>query len=89
MTLLAEVPWAGRVWALPFLCALAHSERYAREQGRRHKPLREWAGQLLLLVRRWCPGREIVAVADSSYAALKLLDRCRNLSEPITFSSAA
>ena len=87
VTLLAEVPWAGRVWALPFVCALAHSERYAREQGKRHKPLTEWAGQLLLLVRRWCPGREIVAVADSSYAALKLLDRCRNLSEPITFIS--
>jgi hypothetical protein len=87
VTLLAEVPWAGRVWALPFLCALAHSERYAREQGKRHKSLTEWAGQLLLLVRRWCPGREIVAVADSSYAALKLLDRCRNLSEPITFIS--
>jgi hypothetical protein len=85
VTLLAEVPWTKRVWALPFLSALAHSERYAREQGKRHKPLTEWAGQLLLLVRRWCPGREIVAVADSSYAALKLLDRCRNLSEPITF----
>jgi hypothetical protein len=57
VTLLAEVPWAGRVWALPFLCALAHSERYAREQGKRHKPLTEWAGQLLLLVRRWCRAR--------------------------------
>jgi DDE superfamily endonuclease len=85
VTLLAEVAWAGRVWAFPFLCPLAHSERYAREQGKRHKRLTEWAGQLLLLARRWCPGREIVAVADSSYAALKLLDRCRKLSEPITF----
>ena len=28
---LAEVPWASRVWALPFLSALAHSERYAKE----------------------------------------------------------
>jgi hypothetical protein len=26
--LLADVPWAGRVWALPFLTALAPSERY-------------------------------------------------------------
>lgn len=85
VTLLAEVPWAGRIWALPFLSALAHSERYAREQGKRHKPLTEWAGQLLLLVRRWSPKREIVAVADSSYASLKLLDRCRMLSNPITF----
>ena len=31
--------WAGRVWALPFLTALAPSERHARERGRRHKAL--------------------------------------------------
>lgn len=28
VSLLAEVPWARRVWALPFLSALAYSERY-------------------------------------------------------------
>ena len=33
----------------------------------------------------WYPEREIVAVADSTYASLKLLDRCRSLSNPITF----
>ena len=85
VTLLAEVPWASRVWALPFLCALAPSERYCREQGERHKKITEWAWQLLLLVRRWYPEREIVAVADGTYAALKLLDRCRRLRKPITF----
>lgn len=85
VTLLAEVPWASRVWALPFLGALAPSERYARERGRRHKPLTEWAWQMLLLVRRWHPEREIVAVADGGYASLKLLDRCRHLKNPITF----
>jgi hypothetical protein len=85
VTLLAEVPWAFRIWALPFLSALAHSERYATEQGKRHKKITEWAFQLLLLVRRWHPEREIVAVADGGYASLKLLDRCRKLSKPITF----
>jgi hypothetical protein len=85
VTLLAPIPWAGRVWALPFLSALAYSERYAEENGKRHKPLTEWAWQLLLLVRRWHPGREIVAVADRTYASLKLLDRCRHLKKPITF----
>jgi hypothetical protein len=87
VTLLAEIPWASRVWALPFLCSLAHSERYARKQGRRHKPLTERAWQLLLLIRRWQPEREIVAVADSTYASLKLLDRCSKLADPITFIS--
>ena len=85
LALLVPVPWASRVWSLPFLSALAYSERYAEEQGKRHKTLVDWAGQLLLLVRRWYPEREIVAVADGGYAALKLLDRCRSLSEPITF----
>src|SRR5215210_6548634 len=29
MMLLVEIPWASRVWALPFLSVLAPSERYA------------------------------------------------------------
>jgi hypothetical protein len=86
VTLLAEIPWVSRVWALPFLCSLAPSERYATERGKWHKPLTERAWQLLLLVRRWQPERQIVAVADSTYyASLKLLDRCRKLAEPIIF----
>jgi hypothetical protein len=73
------------VWSLPFLSTLAPSERYAKETGKRHKKLTEWAWQLLLQLRRWQPEREIVAVADGTYAALELLDRCRRLSNPITF----
>jgi hypothetical protein len=83
--LLAPVPWACRVWALPFLSAQAPYERYAAERGKRHKPLTGWAWQLLLLVRRWQPEREVVAVADDEYASLKLLYRCRRLKNPITF----
>jgi hypothetical protein len=85
VALLAPIPRASRVWALPFLCALAPSERYCGEQGKRHKKITEWAWQLLLLVRRWYPERKIVAVADGGYASLKLLDRCRELAKPITF----
>jgi hypothetical protein len=85
--LLVEVPWASRVWALPFLSALAPSERYAAKRGRRHKKITEGAWQLLLVLRRWHPRREIVAVADRAYASLKLLDQCRKLSDPITFIS--
>ena len=85
MLLVPVPPWAGRVWALPFLSVLAYSERHATELGKRHKKLTDWAGQMLLLVRRWWPEREIVAVADSTYASLKLLDRCRSLPNPVTF----
>jgi len=83
--LLVAVPWASRVWALPFLSALAPSERYAAKRGKRHKKITEWAWQLLLVLRRWYPQREIVAVADRAYASLKLLDRCRKHRKPITF----
>jgi hypothetical protein len=83
--LLVEIPWAARVWALPFLSALAPSERYAAKRGKRHKKITEWAWQLLLQVRRWYPERDIVAVADGAYASLKLLDRCRSLSRPVAF----
>jgi hypothetical protein len=64
--LLVPIPWAGRVWALPFLTALAPSERHDRARGRRHKTLSDWARQLLAAVRRWWPDRPPVAVADST-----------------------
>ena len=35
--LLVEVPWAARVWALPFISALAPSERYAAQRGKRSR----------------------------------------------------
>jgi hypothetical protein len=72
LMLLVPIPWAGRVWALPFLTALAPSERYARERGRRHKRLTDWGRQLGLQARRWLPAREIVLVSDSGFAALEL-----------------
>jgi hypothetical protein len=86
LMLLVPVPWAGRVWALPFLSVLAPSERYAAHQGKRHKKITDWARQALLLVRRWWPQREIVAIADSGYASLRLLKSCqRFLPKPVTF----
>jgi hypothetical protein len=75
--LLVPVPWAGRVWALPFLTVLAPSERYAAERGVRHKKLTDWARQVLLQAARRLPDRRVVAVTDSSYAAMGLLDAVR------------
>jgi hypothetical protein len=52
---------------------LASSERYCRECGRRHKKLTDWARQLVLQARQWLPGRRLILVTDSSFAALELL----------------
>jgi hypothetical protein len=81
--LLVPIPWARRVWALPFLTALAPSERFYEGKGRGHKKLTDWARQVLLQVRRWLPERALVAVADSSYAVILLLERLQRLPHPI------
>ncbi len=76
---LVPLSWADRVWALPFLTALCPSERFYAQRGRRHQPLTARAWQMMRLVVRWLPRREIVFVADSSFAALELLDKVKTL----------
>jgi DDE superfamily endonuclease len=76
---LVPLAWADRVWALPFLTALCPSERFYAQRGRRHQPLTARAWQLMRLVVRWLPGRELVFVADSSFAALELLNQVKTL----------
>lgn len=81
MMVLAPIPWARRVWALPFLTALAPSERYARQRGRRHKKLTDWARQMIVCLRWWVRQRTLVLVADSSFAVLELLARVQRLKD--------
>ena len=73
LMLLAPVPWAQRVWGLPFLTVLAPSERFCDSHGQRHKTLTDWTRQVALQVRRWLPKRTIVLVGDSAFAVLDLL----------------
>jgi hypothetical protein len=84
MMLLVPIPWAGRVWALPFLTVLAPSERYHRERNQRHKPLARWARQMIRQASRWLRDRKLVVVADSAYAVLELLAPMTRLSRPVT-----
>jgi len=77
--MLVPLSWANRVWALPFLTVLCPSERFYEQRGRRHQTLTERAWQMIRLVGRWLPGRDLVFVADSSFAALELLDKVATL----------
>jgi hypothetical protein len=74
LMLLAPIPWAARVWALPFLTVLSPSERYYQQGGRPPQTLLDRARQAVWLVRRWLPERELVVVGDHTYAALEWLD---------------
>ena len=82
---LVEIPWAQRVWALPFLTVLAPSTRYHAERGRRHKTVTDWARQMLCCVRRWLPHHDLVVVGDRGYAALRLLAACQRMTPALTF----
>jgi hypothetical protein len=77
--LLTPMKWAGRVWALPLMTVLCPSERFYEQQGRRHQTLVERAWQIIHVVVRWLPGRDLVFVADSSYAVLELLHQVSEL----------
>lgn len=71
--LLAQVSWAGRRWALPFLTVLAPSRRYYENKHKEPKKLLDCARQAIRQTQRWCPNRELIFVGDPTYAALDLL----------------
>lgn len=83
LMLLAPIPWAGRVWALPFLTALAPSEKYWKDRQHRPKLLTDWSRQLVLQAQRWLPTRTLVVVADGAFAALDLLARLTRRARPV------
>lgn len=82
---LTPIPWAQRIWALPFLTVLAPSERYYADKVRHHKNLTDWARQMIIQLRRWLPQRDLVVVGDAGYAVLDLLHACRQLAHPVTW----
>jgi hypothetical protein len=87
MMLLVQVPWAKRVWALPFLTVLAPSQKTNEANGKRHKTTIEWIMQMISAVRRWHPDSAMVLVTDGGLCAVKLGVRCGNLPNPVTWVS--
>ena len=77
LLLLVPLPWTQRVWALPCLPCWWPSQPYDEQRGRTHRKLTDRARQRVWLVARWVPGRDVVVTADSSFAALALLEAVR------------
>lgn len=73
LMLLTAIPWAQRLWALPVMTVLSPSERFYQQRGRAAKTLLQRSLQMLKLLRRWLPERELVVVGDNTYAALDFL----------------
>ena len=81
---LTPIPWAERVWALPFLTVLAPSERYYETRGRKPKKITDWARQMVFQLRRWLPDKPLIVTGDNAYSALDFLHACQSLSQPVT-----
>jgi hypothetical protein len=74
LMLLVPVPWAKRVWGLPFLTALCWPAKSPHQ--RRHKTSVDWVRQMMKQVRRWLPERLLVLVVDGGFAAVALALAC-------------
>ena len=72
---LSPVPWAQRVWALPFLTVLCWPAKSPYQ--RRHKTSVDWVRQMMKQARRWLPNRRLVLVGDGGFAAVALALACR------------
>jgi hypothetical protein len=82
--LLVHVPWAARIMGLPFLTLLAPSRRFYADKPRAPKTLVDWARQAALQIHRWLPGRRIVIVGDTAFAAIEFLAAVRNYVSVVT-----
>lgn len=76
MMLLVAVPWSSRVWALPFLTALAPSQKVNEANGKRHKTSIPWIMQMIVQVRRWWRERDLILVVDGGLVSHDLGRRC-------------
>ena len=75
LMILVPVPWSRRVWALPLLTTLSWPEGRGRRAT--HKTSIDLARQMVLQVRRWLPGRDLILVLDGGFAAVKLARACQ------------
>jgi hypothetical protein len=82
--LLATIPWAGRVWGLPFWTVLTPSAHAMRARGRPYKTVTAWGWQAVCQVRRWLPGRRLVVVADGAFFTYELLGGAPRLTPAVT-----
>jgi hypothetical protein len=82
--LLVTIPWAGRVWGLPFLTVLTPSERSVTADGGHYKTVTAWGWQVVCQVRRWLPDRLLVVVADGAFCTYELLGGAGRLASAVT-----
>ncbi len=72
MAVVVPVPWSQQPWALPFLVVLATTPGVSEQLGLRHHTVGERARQMIRLLHRWLPNRQIRVLGDTAYSCLDL-----------------
>jgi DDE superfamily endonuclease len=72
MAVVVPVPWHSQPWALPFLVVLAPTPGVNEQLGLRHHTVGERARQMVRLIHRWLPDRQIHVLGDTASSCLEL-----------------
>ena len=83
LSVLVKLPFASRVWALPFLSVLCRAQE--KDSKRQHKSAIDILMTCARLTVRWLPQRTIVLVVDGAFAAVKLALCCSGAPTPRLF----
>jgi len=67
LTILIDLPYTNRPFALPILVALYRSKQTNAEEGRRHKTPVDLMCGLLTVFMRWFPERKMIFAGDGGY----------------------
>ena len=92
MAIIVTPSWTKQPWALPFLVVLSTAPAFSLAAGKRHKTIAMWAGQMVSVVHRWLPDRDITVVGDGAYDCLafglRCVERSATLIAPCQFDHA-
>jgi hypothetical protein len=72
MVVIKRFSWSPRTFALPFLTALAPSERANKKIKKRHKTTIDWTIQMIKQVKRFLPNALLILVGDGGFANIEL-----------------
>lgn len=72
MAVIVPVPWSKQPWALPFLVVLATTPGVSEQLGLRHHTIGERTQQMVRLVHRFLPERQVRVLGDTAYSCLEL-----------------
>lgn len=72
LSILVNLPFASRPWALPVLVALYRSRDWNKKHCRRHKTPVDLMRQLLAVLLRWFPKRRFTFAGDGAFSTHEL-----------------